>query len=179
METVKQIIEDVKLNGDFAVAEYSRKFDGNSFSGVKEILLDSDMKKRILSAGSKDQIIAMEKAYDRIWQYHAHQKMDPYSYTDSNGSHFSMRVLPLEKVGIYVPGGKAAYPSSVMMNAVPASVAGVNEIVMVVPSIVERLTNWFLLLRLSQGLIKFLTLVELRQLLHWLLVLEVFRELTR
>ena len=65
-EIVKQIIEDVKLNGDFAVAEYSKKFDGNSFSGVKQILLDGDMKKRILSAGSKDQIIAMEKAYDRI-----------------------------------------------------------------------------------------------------------------
>ena len=89
------------------MAEYSRKFDGNSFSGVKQILLDSDMKKRILSAGSKDQIIAMEKAYERIRRYHTHQKIDPYSYTDSIGTHFSMRVLPLEKVGIYVPGGKA------------------------------------------------------------------------
>ncbi len=133
-QTVKQIIEDVKLNGDFAVAEYSKKFDGKAFSGVKQIVLDDDMKQKIFSAGSKDQILAMENAHDRIRQYHTHQKMDPYSYTDSNGSHFSMRVLPLERVGIYVPGGKAAYPSSVMMNAVPASVAGVKEIVMVVPS---------------------------------------------
>ena len=69
------------------------------------------------------------------WQCHAHQKMEPYSYTDSNGSHFSMRVLPRLSAGIYVPEGKAALSSSVMMNAVPASVAGVNEIVMVVPSI--------------------------------------------
>ena len=94
-QIVKQIIEDVKLNGDFAVAEYSRKFDGNAFSGVKQIVLDDDMKERILSAGSKDQIRAMENAHDRIRQYHTHQKIDPYSYTDSNGSHFSMRVLPL------------------------------------------------------------------------------------
>ena len=63
-QIVKQIIEDVKLNGDFAVAEYSKKFDGNAFSGVKQILLDDDMKQRILSAGSKDQILAMKSAHD-------------------------------------------------------------------------------------------------------------------
>ena len=107
------------------------------FPVSRQILLDDDMKQRILSAGSKDQILAMENAHDRIRQYHTHQKMDPYSYTDSNGSHFSMRVLPLEKVE-FMCLEKAAYPSSVMMNAVPASVAGVNEIVMVVPSIKWR-----------------------------------------
>ena len=140
-EVVKEIIEDVKSSGDAAVEKYSRKFDGSSFAGVKQIVLDDNIKRRVLSIGQKDQIRAMTKAYERIRLYHSHQKIEPYSYTDSKGSHFAMRVLPLERVGIYVPGGKAAYPSSVMMNAIPASVAGVDEIIMVVPSISGQIND--------------------------------------
>ena len=131
---VKKIITDVKEDGDSGVEKYSKKFDGEKFNGLEKTILSEELKKKVLDKITEDQKSAMLEAHKRISFYHTHQKLNPYSYSDETGSNFSMRVLPMEKVGIYVPGGKASYPSSVIMNAVPAVVAGVKEVVMCVPT---------------------------------------------
>ena len=131
---VKKIITDVKEDGDSAVEKYSKKFDGEKFNGLEKTILSEELKKKALGKINEDQKSAMLEAHKRISFYHTHQKLNPYSYSDETGSNFSMRVLPMEKVGIYVPGGKASYPSSVIMNAVPAVVAGVKEVIMCVPT---------------------------------------------
>ncbi len=131
-ETVKAIIADVRQRGDVALFELSSRFDRIDLSAenieVSEAEIDSAM--AVVSAES---LAALQLAAERIAKYHAKQKQETWLSTDEDDVLLGQMVRPLDRVGIYVPGGKAAYPSSVLMNAVPAKVAGVAEVVMVVP----------------------------------------------
>ena len=132
--TVAGILDDVKKRGDAAVLEYSQRFDGVHAASVALLEVTRDEMQRALLAISPAQRAALEAAAARVRAYHEHQLVQSWSYTDEDGTRLGQQVTALDRVGIYVPGGKAAYPSSVLMNAVPAKVAGVGEIIMVVPT---------------------------------------------
>ena len=127
--SVRAIISDVRARGDAAVLEYTARFDGVSAHSAAEL-------ERPLSNLSipEDQAEALELAYARIKAFHEKQLQKSWDYTEADGTRLGQRVTPLERVGLYVPGGKAAYPSSVLMNAIPAKVAGVRELIMVSPN---------------------------------------------
>jgi histidinol dehydrogenase len=124
--TVRRILADVRKRGDAAVRAYTKKFDGVS---PKDYLLE-----KRLEAIPGEQLAALRAAHDRIKAFHEKQLQKSWEYTEADGTRLGQRLTPLARVGLYVPGGKAAYPSSVLMNAVPAKVAGVGEIVMVSPN---------------------------------------------
>nr|WP_315430167.1 histidinol dehydrogenase [uncultured Albidiferax sp.] len=136
-KTVADILADVQQRGDAAVLEYTNRFDGLSASSLAELeLTQSELKAAFdtIPAGQRD---ALQAAAARVRTYHEAQKKasgESWSYRDADGTLLGQKVTPLDRVGIYVPGGKAAYPSSVLMNAIPAHVAGVAEIIMVVPT---------------------------------------------
>ncbi len=136
-ESVAAIVADVQLRGDAALLEYTQRFDGLSARTVAELEIQRADWVAALDAITPAQRAALEAAADRVRSFHARQ-LDAcgrsWSYRDEDGSLLGQKVTPLDRVGIYVPGGKAAYPSSVLMSAVPAKVAGVAEIVMVVPT---------------------------------------------
>ncbi|MBA4212965.1 MAG: histidinol dehydrogenase [Polaromonas sp.] len=136
-QRVADILADVQARGDAAVLEYTARFDGLKAESLKTLeLTQAELKSAFdsLSAAQRD---ALESAARRVRSYHEAQKKacgESWSYRDEDGSLLGQKVTPLDRVGIYVPGGKAAYPSSVLMNAIPAHVAGVGEIIMVVPT---------------------------------------------
>ena len=136
-ESVAAIVADVQLRGDAALLEYTQRFDGLSARAVAELEIPRADWVAALDAITLAQRAALEAAADRVRSFHARQ-LDAcgrsWSYRDEDGSLLGQKVTPLDRVGIYVPGGKAAYPSSVLMSAVPAKVAGVGEIIMVVPT---------------------------------------------
>ena len=135
---VADVLANVRENGDKAVLEYTRRFDRLSLNSGAELEISKEACKAALAALSPERRKALEIAAERVRIYHEHQKescgSNGYTFTDENGTSLGQKVTPLDSVGIYVPGGKAAYPSSVLMNAIPAQVAGVKEIVMVVPT---------------------------------------------
>ena len=131
-ETVAGILEDVARRGDEAVREYTRRFDGVDLAPT-EWALDADEWQGALARVSPPIRSALARAVDRVREYHEHQREEGFRLEGEDGSVVGMKVTPLDRVGLYVPGGKASYPSSVVMNAVPAVVAGVKEIVAVVP----------------------------------------------
>jgi histidinol dehydrogenase len=131
-EAVRRILEDVLERGDEAVREYTCRFDGVEL-GPREWELDAAGWQSALSRIDPALRRALTRAVDRVRAYHEHQREPGFSLTDPDGSVVGMKVTPLDRVGLYIPGGKASYPSSVVMNAVPALVAGVREIVAVVP----------------------------------------------
>ena len=133
-ETVTGILSDVKSNGDKAVIEYTNKFDRMQVSSFAELEIPQSRLKEALENITVEQRAALEKAAARIKSYAQHQTMESWSYTEEDGTVLGQQVTALDKVGLYVPGGKAAYPSSVLMNAIPAKVAGVPELIMVVPT---------------------------------------------
>jgi histidinol dehydrogenase len=136
-QAVADILADVRKRGDAAVLEYTKRFDGTSARSLADLQLQvSELKSAFdgLPAAQRD---ALQAAARRVRSYHEAQKKasgESWSYRDADGTLLGQKVTPLDRVGIYVPGGKAAYPSSVLMNAIPAQVAGVGEIVMVVPT---------------------------------------------
>ena len=136
-QRVAEILSDVRQRGDAAVLEYTRRFDGLEAGSVQELeLTQADFKAAFdsLPAVQRD---ALRTAAERIRSYHEAQKKasgGSWSYRDADGTLLGQKVTPLDRVGIYVPGGKAAYPSSLLMNAIPAHVAGVAEIIMAVPT---------------------------------------------
>jgi histidinol dehydrogenase len=134
---VASILADVKTRGDAAVLEYTQRFDGVAAERVSALEIGRDELQAALQAMTPAQRSALEAAAQRVRSYHERQ-LDAcgrsWSYRDEDGTLLGQKVTPLDRVGIYVPGGKAAYPSSVLMNALPAKVAGVGEIVMVVPT---------------------------------------------
>jgi len=133
-ERVVAILADVKTRGDAAVIEYTNRFDGMQVKDMAGLeLRQSDLKAAFLRL-PVEQRSALEEAAIRVREYHEHQKAASWQYTDADGTVLGQQITPLDRVGIYVPGGKASYPSSVLMNALPAHVAGVNEIIMVVPT---------------------------------------------
>jgi histidinol dehydrogenase len=136
-ERVSAILADVKSRGDAAVLEYTQRFDSLQAGSVQALELSREELQRALHSITPAQRKALEAAADRVRSYHERQLEAcgrSWSYRDADGTLLGQKVTPLDRVGIYVPGGKAAYPSSVLMNAVPAQVAGVGEIVMVVPT---------------------------------------------
>lgn len=132
--TVDAIVEAVKTRGDIALLEYSRQFDRLSCTDMTGLCVPADRLRQALAAITDDQREALELAAARIRSYHEHQLQASWSYEDSSGTRLGQQITALQRVGIYVPGGKASYPSSVLMNAIPAKVAGVDEIIMVVPT---------------------------------------------
>ena len=131
-EAVRRILEDVLQRGDEAVAEYTRRFDGADLAPA-EWELDATGWQGALSRIAPELRAALALAVDRVRAYHEHQREPGFTLAEADGSVVGMKVIPLDRVGLYVPGGKASYPSSVVMNAVPALVAGVQEIIAVVP----------------------------------------------
>lgn len=131
---VADILKDVKKRGDAAVLEYTNRFDKTSASSLAELEISQAELTAALNGLPVDQREALKTAADRVRTYHEKQLMSSWSYTEADGTLLGQQVTSLDRVGLYVPGGKAAYPSSVLMNAIPAKVAGVKELIMVVPT---------------------------------------------
>jgi len=134
---VAEIIVDVQKRGDAAVLEYTARFDGLHGQQVADLEISADELRAAFEGLPNAQRAALQTAAHRVRSYHVAQKAasgESWNYRDSDGSLLGQKVTPLDRVGIYVPGGKAAYPSSVLMNAIPAQVAGVGQIIMVVPT---------------------------------------------
>jgi histidinol dehydrogenase len=134
---VAEILADVQKRGDAAVLEYTQRFDGLSAPSMQQLVLTQTELKAAFDSLPAAQKDALQAAAKRVRSYHEAQKKasgESWSYQDEDGTLLGQKVTPLDRVGIYVPGGKAAYPSSVLMNAIPAHVAGVEEIIMVVPT---------------------------------------------
>ncbi len=133
-ESVRHILHQVKTRGDQAVLEFTEKFDRLKVNNIAELEMSQSRLQQALKAIPEDQRIALEQAADRVRDYHERQDQKSWQYQDEDGTVLGQKVTPLDRAGLYVPGGKAAYPSSVLMNAIPAKVAGVGEIIMVVPT---------------------------------------------
>jgi histidinol dehydrogenase len=131
---VAKIIADVRRRGDAAVLKYSRRFDRVKAGSVRALELSSRALKASLKKISKKDLRALRAAAARIRRFHEKQRTRSWQFRENDGTTLGQQVSPLERVGLYVPGGKAAYPSSVLMNAIPAKVAGVGELVMVSPN---------------------------------------------
>ena len=133
-QRVLEIIQAVRVRGDAALVDFTRQFDGLDVASMAELILPRERLELALTRISSEQRAALEKAAERVRVYHERQKQDSWSYTEADGTELGQKVTPLDRAGLYVPGGKASYPSSVLMNAIPAKVAGVPEVVMVVPT---------------------------------------------
>ncbi|WP_067868882.1 histidinol dehydrogenase [Neptuniibacter marinus] len=133
-QIVNEILHRVRTEGDSAVVEYTNRFDGTSVSSIAELEMSAERLQKALDGLPADQRKALETAAQRVQTYHERQKGESWQYTEADGTMLGQKVTPVDRVGLYVPGGKAAYPSSVLMNAMPAKVAGVEEIIMVVPT---------------------------------------------
>ena len=132
--TVANILADMRSRKDAALIEYTNRFDKLSVSSARQLELTQDQLQQSLIALPSSQRNALEQAAERIRQYHEKQPLGSWQYTEADGTLLGQKVTPLDRVGLYVPGGKASYPSSVLMNAIPAKVAGVQELIMVVPT---------------------------------------------
>jgi len=132
--TVVDILADIRQRGDAALLEYTRKFDHLDVHDAHHLELPQAELQAALASLSHEQRDALETAAARIRAFHERQRVEGWTYTEADGTVLGQRVTPLDRVGLYVPGGKAAYPSSVLMNAIPAKVAGVQELIMVVPT---------------------------------------------
>jgi histidinol dehydrogenase len=133
-DVVAGILKDVKKRGDAAVLEYTNRFDRMSAASLTELEISQAELKAALNSLPDAQRAALKAAADRVRSYHEKQLMTSWQYTEDDGTILGQQVTSLDRVGLYVPGGKAAYPSSVLMNAIPAKVAGVQELIMVVPT---------------------------------------------
>ena len=130
--SVREVLLEVRQRGDEALLEYTRKWDGVELKR-EEIELPRERMQGALEAIDRDSRSSLELAAERIRAFHAHQLPSSWEFTDEHGNLLGQQVTPLDRVGVYVPGGKAAYPSSVLMNVLPAKVAGVGEILAVTP----------------------------------------------
>ncbi len=131
--SVDEILAAVRAEGDAALVEYTNRFDRASVSSIEELALNREDLRSATSLVDESVVKALTQAADRIRDYHERQKNESWFYFDDLGNRLGQKITAINSVGLYVPGGKAAYPSSVLMNAIPAKVAGVDEVVMVVP----------------------------------------------
>jgi len=131
---VGEILTNVRQKGDIALVEYTNQFDHRNVSSIKNLIVPSDQMSQALQNISEPERSALNVSAERIIEYHEHQKINSWSYCDEDGTMLGQQVTPLERIGIYVPGGKANYPSSVLMSALPAKDAGVNKIIMTAPA---------------------------------------------
>ena len=143
-QTVATIISDVRSKGDAAVIEYTNRFDRRDLKSIDDIKISSEDLARALASIPEDQLDALKVAAKRVQDYHEHQRQDSWQFSESDGTVLGQKITALDRVGLYVPGGKASYPSSVLMNAIPAKVAGVEHIVMVVPAPDNELSDMVL-----------------------------------
>lgn len=131
---VGEVLSQIRLRGDEALLEYTNRFDRRTVTAVPELEISAGALADALETIGTGERQALELAAERVRRYHQHQKQESWSYQEADGTVLGQQITPLDRVGIYVPGGKASYPSSVLMNAIPAKVAGVAEIIMVVPA---------------------------------------------
>ncbi len=131
---VADIVEQVRLKGDNAVIEFTNRFDRRKVTLSSELEISKEEMALAKERVNTDLVISLEAAAKRVYDYHVRQKQPSWQYQEDDGTVLGQKVTPLDRVGVYVPGGKAAYPSSVLMNVMPAKVAGVGEIIMVVPT---------------------------------------------
>ena len=131
---VRKIIKEVKDKGDSSVLKFTSEFDSLNAKSISELIISKESLKKSFDNLNQKQKNALNIAVQRIESYHLKQKQESWNYTEDDGTVLGQKVSPLDRVGLYVPGGKAAYPSSVLMNSIPAKVAGVNELIMVVPT---------------------------------------------
>ena len=157
-ERVRGILRDVAGRGDAAVVEYTNRFDRRDATSMADLTVERAQLEAALERLPAEQRQALEAAAERVSDYHARQKQDSWHYRDAHGTLLGQQVTPLDRAGIYVPGGKAAYPSSVLMNALPARVAGVGEIVMVSPAPDGELNDMVLAAAAVAGVERFFTL---------------------
>ncbi len=131
---VRAIIDDVRRRGDAALLDYTRRFDRLAADSVQSLFVPESRIAKAWADTDKKTRAALETAAERIRDYHQKQRQESWSFSDDHGSRLGQQITPLDRVGLYVPGGKAAYPSSVLMNAIPARVAGVGQVLLVVPA---------------------------------------------
>jgi histidinol dehydrogenase len=134
VKTVEEIINTIRSKGDRALIDYSIKFDGVKAKSMADLMISQEELEKSFNNLSDKQKNALSVAAERIKSYHLKQNQQTWSYTEKDGTKLGQKITPLDRVGLYVPGGKASYPSSVLMNAIPAKVAGVGELIMVVPT---------------------------------------------
>ncbi|SMN13489.1 Histidinol dehydrogenase [Bathymodiolus heckerae thiotrophic gill symbiont] len=134
VQIVDDIIANIKANGDTALVDYSIKFDGVNAANMSDLTIALPALKTAFESLDNKEKTALQIAADRVRFYHEKQHQDTWTYAEDNGTVLGQKITPIERVGLYVPGGKAAYPSSVLMNAIPAKVAGVQDLIMVVPT---------------------------------------------
>jgi histidinol dehydrogenase len=132
--TVSEILSAIRERGDTALLAYTQQLDKVDKLAVAELEISQARLQSALESIPAEVREALEKAAERIRSYHQHQRQESWSYTEADGTVLGQQITPLERVGLYVPGGKATYPSSVLMNAIPAKVAGVDELIMVSPT---------------------------------------------
>ena len=132
--SVKKIIDAVKQNGDASVLDYTNQFDSLKAHSISELIISHKRLKESFDNLESEQKNALSIAAERIKSYHLNQIQESWTYKEEDGSVLGQKITPLQRAGLYVPGGKAAYPSSVLMNSIPAKVAGVEELIMVVPT---------------------------------------------
>jgi histidinol dehydrogenase len=133
-QVVDKVLADVRQQGDQALVDYTNRFDRRKVGSIAELEVSAEDIQQALASITDTERQSLEVAAERISHYHQYQKQESWNYREADGTLLGQQVTALDRVGIYVPGGKASYPSSVLMNALPAKVAGVNEIVMVVPA---------------------------------------------
>jgi histidinol dehydrogenase len=132
--TVREILAEVRQQGDAALLDYTRRFDHRDLAGAAELEISAARRQQALDGLPAAQRAALINTAARIRAYAERQKLESWTFTEADGTRLGQQVTPLDRVGLYVPGGKAAYPSSVLMNAIPAKVAGVPDIIMVAPA---------------------------------------------
>ena len=133
-DVVRKIISEIRSHGDTALLQYTNRFDRRTCADVEALCIAPEEMHQALKSIDEDTRQALLEAAKRIEDYHRHQVQESWQDQEANGTLLGQQITPIERVGIYVPGGKASYPSSVLMNAIPARVAGVDEIIMVVPA---------------------------------------------
>ncbi len=156
-QIVEEIIQAIRLRGDAALIEYTNRFDRRQLVDVDELIISSTDLMAALNRIPVGQKNALEVAAARVRHYHEKQRQDSWQYTEADGTVLGQKITPMDRVGLYVPGGKASYPSSVLMNAIPAKVAGVLEVVMVVPAPDGELNDMVLAAAAIAGVDKIIT----------------------
>lgn len=134
LHVVKNIIRDVRVRGDDALVEYTQRFDKRELSKVDDLFIGADEIQAAVERIPESKRQALQQAAQRIQSYHEHQRQNTWQYEEANGTILGQKITPLDRVGLYAPGGKAFYPSSILMAAIPAKVAGVQEVVLVTPT---------------------------------------------
>ncbi len=156
--TVLDIIAAVQNEQDAALLKLTNQFDQRNVAAISELCVGQERLQQALQAISAEQRAALETAAQRIREFHQRQRAESWYYTEADGTVLGQRVTPLDRVGLYVPGGKASYPSSVLMNAIPAKVAGVAKVVMVVPAPRGELNEMVLAAAVIAGVDKVFTI---------------------